>query len=154
VLFTDLVGSTCLTVELGDRAWRERLDQHDELCRHEVEGHHGRHVKATGDGVLATFDGPARAVRCALAIVDGVRTLGLEARAGLHTGEVELRGDDVGGIAVHIAARVMQPARPSEVWVSQTVPLLVAGSGIAFEERGQHELKGVPGRWHLFAVTR
>jgi len=154
VLFTDLVGSTRLAAELGDRAWRERLDQHDELCRHEVERHHGRYVKATGDGLLATFDGPARAIRCARAIVDGVRALGLEARAGLHTGEVELRGDDVGGIAVHIAARVMQPARPGDVFVSQAVPLLVAGSGIAFEERGEHELKGVPGRWHLFAVMR
>jgi class 3 adenylate cyclase len=154
VLFTDLVGSTRLAAELGDRAWRERLDHHDELCRHEVERHRGRYVKATGDGLLATFDGPARAIRCALTIVRGVRALGLDARAGLHTGEVELRGDDVGGIAVHIAARVMQPARPGEVFVSQAVPLLVAGSGIKFEERGEHELKGVPGRWGLFAVVR
>jgi class 3 adenylate cyclase len=152
VLFTDIVGSTEHAVRLGDRRWTSVLDEHDSLVALELERHRGRRVNATGDGILATFDGPARAVRCARAICTTVRPLGIEVRAGLHTGEVERRGEDIGGIAVHTAARVQALAGPGEVLVSRTVVDLVAGSGIDFEDRGEHELKGVPGSWKLFAV--
>ena len=152
VLFTDIVASTERAAELGDRRWREVLDAHESVSRREVESFRGRLVKTTGDGVLATFDGPARAIRCARAIGDRIRGLGLEIRAGLHTGEVELRGEDVGGIAVNLAARVMGKAGPGETIVSSTVKDLVVGSGIEFDDRGEHELKGVPGAWRLFVV--
>ena len=153
VLFTDIVGSTGLAAEVGDSQWRSLLQRHDEVVRRELDRHRGRWVKSTGDGVLATFDGPARAVRAAGSISQAVRPLGLEVRGGLHTGEVEVIGDDVGGLAVHIGARVMSRAGPGEVLVSSTVKDLVVGSGISFEERGTHELKGVPGEWRLFAVA-
>jgi class 3 adenylate cyclase len=154
VLFTDIVASTERAAELGDRRWRDLLFSHHAIVRRELERFRGRQVKTVGDGVLATFDGPARAVRCACAIRDGVRGLGLSLRAGLHTGECELIGDDVGGIAVHIGARVAATARSGEVLVSSTVKDLVVGSGIAFADRGSHRLKGVPGSWRLFAVQR
>ena len=153
VLFTDIVDSTARAGELGDRAWRELLDRHDAAIRAGVERHQGRVVKSTGDGALATFDGPARAIACASELVGGLRGLGLEIRAGLHTGECELRGDDVGGMAVHIGARVADRAAPGEVLVSSTVKDLVVGSGIEFAERGAAELKGVPGEWRLYAVS-
>jgi class 3 adenylate cyclase len=153
VLFTDIVGSTEQLTQKGDRRWKELLVTHDELLRAEVERFRGRFVRSTGDGVLATFDGPGRAVRCACAIRDAVRPLGLDVRAGLHSGEIELRGDDVAGMAVHIGARVSALADGGEVLVSRTVTDLVAGSGIEFEDRGEHELKGVPGTWHLFSVV-
>jgi class 3 adenylate cyclase len=152
VLFTDIVSSTERAAALGDDVWTRTLDRHDSLVAREVERHRGRRINATGDGMLATFDGPARAVRCAQAICDAVRPLGIEVRAGLHTGEIELRGDDIGGIAVHIGARVSALAGPSEVLVSSTVKDLVAGSGIAFADRGFHALKGVPDEWRVFAV--
>src|SRR6185503_16275163 len=152
VLFTDIVGSTERAAELGDRRWRQLLDDHDALLHQEIERFRGRALKSTGDGVMATFDGPARAIRCAVAINEGVRSLGIEVRTGLHTGEVEQRGEDVGGIAVHIAVRVMSHAGPGEVMVSGAVPPLVAGSRLEFDDRGSHELKGVPGEWRLFAV--
>lgn len=150
VLFTDIVDSTEKARELGDRQWRELLDRHDALARAQLERHHGRLVKTTGDGLLATFDGPARAIRCASALRD---VLPVPIRAGLHTGEVELRGDDVGGIAVHIGARVAAVAGAGEVLVSRTVKDLVAGSGIAFVDRGSHKLKGVADDWQLYAVS-
>lgn len=153
VLFTDLVGSTERAAAMGDRRWRAILDAYDGVVARALDGHRGKLVKTTGDGVLATFDGPGRAIECSLAMRDEVRHLGLEQRAGLHTGEVELRGDDVGGIAVNIASRVMDVAGPGEVVVSRTVKDLVVGSGVAFEERGVHVLKGVPDRWDLFAVA-
>ena len=153
VLFTDIVGSTEHASRIGDRRWKELLVAHDALLGAEVVRFRGRMVKSTGDGVLATFDGPGRAIRCACAIRDSVRSLGLDTRAGLHTGEIELRGDDVAGVAVHIGARVSALAGPGEVLVSSTVKDLVAGSGIEFEERGEHELKGVPGSWKLYAVS-
>jgi class 3 adenylate cyclase len=153
VLFTDIVGSTEQAAQLGDRRWKELLATHDALLGAEVERFRGRMVKSTGDGALATFDGPGRAIRCACAIRDSVRSLGLDTRAGLHTGEIELRGDDVAGVAVHIGARVSALARAGEVLVSRTVTDLVAGSGIEFDDRGEHELKGVPGRWHLYSVV-
>jgi len=152
IMITDIVRSTEQAGELGDRRWTGLLDEHDRICRREVERHRGRVVKTTGDGVLATFDGPARGVRCATAIRDGVRSLGIRVRAGLHIGEVELRGDDVGGMAVHIAARVMGEAKPGEVLVSRTVTDLVAGSGIDFGDRGDCQLRGVEGSWTLFAA--
>lgn len=152
VLFTDLVASTERSAELGDRRWRELLDRHDAIARSHVDYFRGRLIKTTGDGVLATFDGPARAIRCAGAISQEVKTLGIEVRSGLHTGEVELRGEDIGGIAVALAARVMAEAGPSEVLVSSTVKDLVVGSGIEFDDRGSHALKGVPGEWHLYAM--
>jgi class 3 adenylate cyclase len=152
VLFTDIVGSTERAAELGDSRWRGLLERHDGLVRDHVERHRGRSVKSTGDGVLATFDGPARAIRAASSIEESVRQLGIEIRAGLHTGECEVIGDDVGGLAVHIGARVMGAAAPGEVLVSSTVKDLVVGSGIDFDDRGEHELKGVPGAWRLFAV--
>jgi class 3 adenylate cyclase len=152
ILFTDIVGSSKRASDLGDRRWRDLLDQHDDIVRRQLERFGGRNIKGTGDGVLATFSGPARAVRCATAIREGLRRLGLEVTAGVHVGEIELRGVDVGGIAVHIAARVQALAQPGEVLVSRTVVDLVAGSGIEFLDRGEHELKGVPRSWRLFAA--
>jgi pimeloyl-ACP methyl ester carboxylesterase len=153
VLFTDIVRSTERARELGDRAWRDLLDEHHALVRRELERFRGREVDTAGDGFFATFDGPARAIRSGKAIVESVRGLGLEVRAGLHTGEVELAGDAVRGIAVHTGARVAGLAEPGEVLVSQTVKDLVAGSGIQFEERGTRELKGIPGEWRLYAAS-
>ena len=152
VLFTDIVGSTEKACELGDRTWTDLLERHRHVTRALLARYRGIEVKTTGDGFLATFDGPARAVRCAQALCEAVRPLGLEVRAGCHTGEIELLGADVGGIAVHIGARVAALAGPSEVLVSSTVKDLVAGSGLVFEDRGEHELKGVPGSWRLFAA--
>ena len=153
VLFTDIVGSTERATKLGDRAWRDLLDAHDGVVRRQLDRFRGREVNTVGDGFLATFDGPGRAILCACAIRDGVRALGIEVRAGLHTGEVEVRGDDVAGVAVHIGARVAALAGPGEVVVSGAVPPLVAGSGIQFADRGEHELKGVSGTWRLFSVV-
>ena len=153
VLFTDIVGSTAQAAALGDHRWRGVLDAHDAVAHTVIDRHRGRLVKLTGDGVLATFDGPGRAIRCAMALRSALAPLGVEVRAGLHTGEVELRGEDIGGIGVHIAARVLEHAAPGEVLASGAVPLLVAGSGIDFDDRGEHALKGVPGAWRLFAVT-
>jgi pimeloyl-ACP methyl ester carboxylesterase len=153
VLFTDIVGSTDRAVQLGDRAWRDLLDSHHLAVRRELDRWRGTEVDTVGDGFLATFDGPARAIRCACAIRDAVRRLGLEVRAGLHTGECEVQGDTVAGIAVHIGARVSALAGAGEVLVSSTVKDLVAGSGIEFDERGEQELKGVPGRWRLYSVV-
>jgi class 3 adenylate cyclase len=152
VLFTDLVGSTDQVAGMGDRRWSELLATHDGLTRAELERFRGREIGTTGDGFLATFDGPGRAVRCACAIRDAVRAIGLKVRVGLHTGEIELRGDDIRGIAVHIAQRVEALAQPNEVLASRTVADLVAGSGIPFADRGTHALKGVPDQWQLFAV--
>jgi class 3 adenylate cyclase len=153
VLFTDIVDSTAQATALGDRAWRYRLDDHDAMVRRHLGRFRGREIKTMGDGFLATFDGPARAIRCACAIRDEARQLGIAVRAGLHTGEIELLGDDIGGVAVNIGSRVADLAGPVEVVVSRTVTDLVAGSGIGFEDRGEHELKGVPGIWRLFAVV-
>jgi DNA-binding NarL/FixJ family response regulator len=153
VMFSDIVSSTERAAEIGDRRWRDLLDRHDAAIRQELLRHGGREVKTTGDGFLALFDGPARAIRCAVAIRQGLLAEGVEVRIGLHAGEVELRGDDVGGIAVHLGARVVATAAPGEVVVSSTVRDLVAGSGIGFADRGEHDLKGVPDRWHLYAVT-
>ncbi len=153
VLFTDIVGSTRRAAEMGDRDWRALLDAHDAVVRAQLSRFRGREVGTAGDSFLATFDGPQRAIRCALAIRDALRPLGIEIRAGLHTGECEVRGNDVGGIAVHIGARVSALAGPSEILVSGTLRDLVVGSGLAFEDRGPHELKGVPGEWRLFAVA-
>lgn len=153
VLFTDIVGSTSRAAELGDRRWRETLEGHDRLTRQLVGRYGGRAIKSTGDGFLATFDGPARAVRCASALASQVFHLGIELRAGLHAGEVELIGADVGGMAVHIGARIGALGGPGEVLTSSTVRDLVVGSGIEFSERGEHELKGVPGTWRVFAAT-
>jgi class 3 adenylate cyclase len=153
VMFTDIVGSTERAAKLGDARWRELLDGHETVVRRELARHRGTEVKTTGDGFLATFDGPARGIRCARSIAEGVRPLGIEIRAGLHTGECELRNGDVGGIAVHTGARVSSQAKAGEVLVSSTVKDLVAGSGIEFEDRGSHELKGVPGEWRLYAVS-
>ncbi|MGH8973660.1 MAG: alpha/beta fold hydrolase, partial [Acidimicrobiia bacterium] len=153
VLFTDIVGSTERAGALGDRRWRELLDRHDDLARRALDSYRGRLVKTTGDGLLATFDGPARAVRCARAIGEAVRPLGLEIRAGVHTGEVERRGEDVGGIAVHIGQRIASLAGPGEVLASGTVHDLVFGSGLEFGARGSRVLKGVPGRWRLYTVV-
>ncbi|MGA9723239.1 MAG: adenylate/guanylate cyclase domain-containing protein [Candidatus Binatus sp.] len=152
VMFTDIVGSTERAAQLGDHRWAELLQSYYLLARKELTAFRGREVNTTGDGMLATFDGPARAIRCACAVRHGVRSLGLQVRAGLHTGECELMGDDVGGIAVHIGARVAGIAAPDEVLVSSTVKDLVAGSGISFKDRGTHELKGVPDTWRLFQV--
>jgi class 3 adenylate cyclase/pimeloyl-ACP methyl ester carboxylesterase len=153
VVFTDIVASTARAAALGDRAWRDLLERHHALVRRELERHRGREIDTAGDGFMATFDGPARGIRCASAIVTGVRDLGLDVRAGVHTGECELMGDKLGGIAVHVAARVSAAAAPGEVLVSQTVKDLVAGSGIAFDDRGLHELKGVPDPRRLYAVA-
>ena len=152
VLFTDIVSSTERASGLGDRRWADLLERHDAIVDAELSRHRGRKVHTTGDGVLATFDGPARAIRCAMAIRDSVRHLGLQIRSGLHTGECELRGETIGGIAVHTAARVSAFAGPEEVLVSRTVVDLVAGSGLEFSDRGDHALKGVPGTWKLFSV--
>ena len=153
VLFTDIVGSTEFAAQIGDRRWKELVADHDALVEAEVERFRGRTVRSTGDGALATFDGPGRAIRCACAIKDALRSLGIDVRAGLHTGEIELRGDDVAGVAVHIGARVSALAGAGEVLVSSTVKDLVAGSGIEFMDRGEHELKGVPGSWKIYAVA-
>jgi class 3 adenylate cyclase len=152
VLFTDIVGSTDHARQVGDRRWGELLDTHDRLARELVGQLHGRLVKSTGDGILALFDRPGRGIRCATALRDRLRGSGVEIRAGVHTGEVQIRGDDVGGIAVHFAARVMAEAAPGEVLVSGTVRDLVAGSDYVLEDRGAHALKGMAGEWRLFAV--
>ena len=138
---------------MGDRRWRELLGRHDALVGSEVERFRGQRVKSTGDGILATFDGPGRAIRCACAIRDGIQALGIQIRAGLHSGEIELHDDDVTGIAVHIGQRVAAHAHPNEVLVSRTVADLLAGSDFAFYDRGEHDLKGVPGTWRLFEVA-
>jgi class 3 adenylate cyclase len=153
VLFTDIVDSTRRASEIGDRDWRALLDAHDAFVRVQLNRFRGREVNTSGDGFLAMFDGPQRAIRCAMSIREAVRSLGIQVRAGLHTGECEVRGDDIGGIAVHIGARVSALAGPNDVLVSSTLRDLVIGSGLEFEERGSYELKGVPGEWHLFAVT-
>jgi class 3 adenylate cyclase len=153
VLFTDIVDSTRRAAEMGDRAWHALLDAHDAVVRVQLNRFRGREVNTSGDGFLAMFDGPQRAIRCAMAIRDAVQALGVQVRAGLHTGECEVRGDDIGGIAVHIGARVSALAGPNDVLVSSTLRDLVIGSGLEFDERGAHELKGVPGDWHLFAVA-
>lgn len=153
VLFTDIVDSTRRAAEMGDRDWHALLDAHDAVVRSQLSRFHGREVNSTGDGFLAMFDGPQRAIRCAMAIRDAARSLGIEVRAGLHTGECEVRGDDIGGIGVHIGARVSALAGANDVLVSGTLRDLVIGSGLRFEDRGAHKLKGVPGEWHLFAVA-
>jgi pimeloyl-ACP methyl ester carboxylesterase len=153
ILFTDLVGSTAKAAELGDRGWRHLLERHDSAVRRQLALHRGREVKTVGDGFLATFDGPARAIRCAAALRGELSSLGLEVRAGIHTGEVELIGDDVGGIAVNIGARIGAEAVAGEVLVSSTVRELVVGSGLEFVDRGVRSLKGVPGEWRLFAIS-
>lgn len=153
VLFTDVVGSTHKASELGDAHWRDLLERHNAAVRAMIARYRGTEVKSTGDGFLATFDGPARAVTCARGICESVRPLGLEVRAGCHTGEIELMGSDVGGIAVHICARIGALAGPSEVLVSSTVKDLVAGSGLVFADRGEHEFKGVPGTWRVYAAA-
>jgi class 3 adenylate cyclase len=153
VLFTDIVDSTRRAAEMGDRDWHALLDAHDAVVRAQLNRFRGREVSTAGDGFLAMFDGPQRAIRCAMAIRDAVQALGIQVRAGLHTGECEIRGDDIGGIAVHIGARVSALAGPDDVLVSSTLRDLVIGSGLEFEQRGAHELKGVPGEWHLFAVA-
>ena len=152
VMFTDIVGSTTRAAELGDSRWRDLVEAHDGLVRSRLERHRGTEVKTLGDGFLATFDGPGRAIRCACDVRDAVRSLGLELRAGLHTGECEVSDRDISGIAVNIGARVGATAGAGEVLVSQTVKDLVAGSGLDFEDRGEHELKGVPGSWRLYSV--
>jgi class 3 adenylate cyclase len=153
VLFTDIVDSTQRAAQMGDEKWRKLLDQHDRVAGQTVENHRGKLVKSTGDGILATFDGPGRAVRCALSFGAAARQLGLPLRAGLHTGEIEVRGRDIGGITVHAAARVMAQSGSNEVLVSRVVTDLVAGAGLKFSERGSFELKGLPGRWDLFAAS-
>jgi len=153
VLFTDIVDSPRRAADMGDRDWHALLDAHDAVVRAQLNRFRGREVNTSGDGFLAMFDGPQRAMRCAMAIRDAVRSLGIQVRAGLHTGECEVRGDDIGGIAVHIGARVSALAGPNDVLVSSTLRDLVIGSGLEFEDRGAHQLKGVPGEWHLFAVT-
>jgi class 3 adenylate cyclase len=152
VLFTDIVGSTDRARELGDRRWRDLLERHNDVVRRDLERFRGVEVDTAGDGFFATFDGPARAIRCARAIVEDVRGVGLDVRSGLHTGECELSGNAVRGIAVHTGARVASLAGPGEVLVSSTVKDLVAGSGIDFADRGLHELKGIPGEWRLYAA--
>jgi class 3 adenylate cyclase len=154
VLFTDIVDSTAKAATLGDGGWRAVRERHDQIVRAQLTRYRGREVKTMGDGFLATFDGPARGVRCAMSIVDTVRSQGIEVRAGLHTGELELGPDDVSGIAVAIGARVGALALPSQVLVSSTVKDLVVGSGLSFEDAGEHELKGVPDRWRLYHVVR
>lgn len=153
ILFTDIVRSTERVAEMGDRAWRDLLATHNALATTIIEQHRGRMVKSVGDGVLATFDGPGRAIRCAQTLRNALRAIGLDIRAGLHTGEVELIGDDIAGIGVHIASRVMDASSAGEVLVSTAVPMLVAGAGFEFIDRGERDLKGVPGAWRLFAVT-
>jgi class 3 adenylate cyclase len=154
ILFSDIVGSTARAAELGDQRWRELLEDHDQMVARQVHRFGGRLVKGTGDGALAVFDSPGRAIDAGLAMRDAARQLGLQVRVGVHAGELERRGDDVSGIAVHIAARVQALAAPDEVCVSRTVADLVAGSGFVFRDHGRHELKGVPGTWDIFAVDR
>jgi class 3 adenylate cyclase len=154
VLFTDIVDSTKRAAEMGDRDWGELLEQHHTIVRRELTRFRGREVNTAGDGFLITFDGPGRAIRCAASITRQVRSLGIEIRAGLHSGECETVGSNLGGIAVHIGSRVAGTATAGEILVSSTVKDLVVGSGINFEDRGIHTLKGVPGEWHLFAVAR
>ena len=154
LLFTDIVDSTRTAAAMGDAKWRTLIDEHDRLAKALVTRYRGDFVHSTGDGLLATFDGPARGVRCGEAIIEAMRPLGVEIRAGLHTGEVERASHGVAGVGVHIGARVGALAGPGEVWVSSTVKDLTAGSGLVFEDRGEHELKGVPDRWHLFRVAR
>ncbi|WP_456631964.1 adenylate/guanylate cyclase domain-containing protein [Bradyrhizobium sp. URHC0002] len=154
VLFTDIVGSTEKAAEIGDQRWRDLLDNHHATIRRNLARFRGHEVKTTGDGFLATFDGPARGVRCACAVAEEIKPLGIEVRAGLHTGECEMIGDDVGGIAVHIGARVAALASGGQVLVSSTVKDLVAGSGLRFNDRGAQSLKGIPGEWRIFAAER
>jgi class 3 adenylate cyclase len=153
LLFTDIVGSTQRAAAIGDHAWKEVLAQHHAVVRSQLERYRGNEIDTTGDGFLATFDGPARAVRCAIAIREAVRTIGLRIRAGVHTGECEFMGDNIGGLAVHIGARVGALASENEILVSSTVKDLVAGSGLSFEDRGTHALRGVPEPWRIFAVS-
>jgi class 3 adenylate cyclase len=153
LMFSDVVGSTDRVVAIGDRAWHTVLDRHDDAVLHQLARFSGHQEKFTGDGILATFDGPARALRCGAAIRDAARQIGLEVRVGIHTGEVERRGAELAGIAVHLAHRICETAQPGEVLVSRTVVDLVAGSGATFDDRGEHELKGIPAAWRLFAVT-
>jgi class 3 adenylate cyclase len=153
LLFTDIAGSTERAASMGDQAWRSLLDTHDRMVRDQLRRYRGKEINTTGDGFLTSFDGPARAIRCALAINEAIRPLGIDLHLGLHTGECEVRGDDLGGLAVHVAARIGSLARPSEVLVSSTVKDLVAGSGIEFRDRREHDLKGVPGTWTLFSVN-
>ena len=152
VVFTDIVGSTDRAAQLGDGRWRDLLDRHDQSVRTQIERFRGREVKTVGDGFVATFDSPRRAIECALAIRENLKGFDIGVRAGIHTGEIEVRGDDVAGMAVHIGARVSALAGPGEVLVSSTVKDLVVGSSVEFDERGEHDLKGVPGTWRLFAV--
>ncbi len=154
VLFTDIVDSTATAAVLGDAKWRRLIDEHDRMAKALVARYRGEFVHSTGDGLLATFDGPARAVRCAQAIIEGARPLGVEIRAGLHTGEIERAEHGIAGVAVHLGARVGAKAEAGEVWVSSTVKDLTVGSGLAYEDAGEHELKGVPDRWHLYRVAR
>jgi class 3 adenylate cyclase len=153
LLFTDIVGSTERAASMGDQAWRSLLDAHDRTVRDHLRRFRGKEINTTGDGFLASFDGPARAIRCALAISESTRPLGIDLHLGLHTGECEVRGDDLGGLAVHIAARVSSLAAPGEVLVSGTVKDLVVGSRIDFADRGEHQLKGVPGTWRLYRAV-
>lgn len=153
VLFTDIVDSTATAAVLGDAKWRKLIDEHDRLAKGLVARYRGEFIHTTGDGLLASFDGPARGIRCAQAIVEAMRPLGLEVRAGLHTGEIEQAEHGIAGVGVHLGARVSAKAGPGEVWVSSTVRDLTAGSGLQFEDQGEHELKGVPDRWHLYRVT-
>jgi class 3 adenylate cyclase len=153
-MFTDIVGSTAQAASLGDQRWRALLDRHDAIGRAQLSRVGGTEIKFLGDGLLARFDGPGHAIDCACAMRDAVSTLGIQIRVGIHTGEIELRDNDIGGIAVHIGARVAALARPCEILVSQTVTDLVAGSGIRFDERGGHKLKGVPGMWRLYSVLQ
>jgi class 3 adenylate cyclase len=153
LLFTDIVGSTDRAAHLGDKRWRDLLDRHDQRVRTEIARFHGREVNTVGDGFVATFDSPSRAIECALAIRETLKASDIGVRAGIHTGEIEVRGNDVAGMAVHIGARVSALAGPGEVLVSSTVKDSVVGSSVEFEERGEHELKGVPGTWRLFSVT-
>ena len=153
VLFTDIVGSTARAASLGDHRWRSLLDTHDRTVREHLRKFRGREVNTTGDGFMASFDGPARAIRCAQAVMEATSSLGIDLRAGIHTGECEVRGDDLVGLAVHIAARVGALASSGAVMVSSTVKDLVVGSGIEFDDRGTHALKGVPDEWQLYAVN-
>jgi class 3 adenylate cyclase len=154
VLFTDIVGSTAQAAELGDTRWRALLDRHDQIVRQELARFGGEEIDSAGDGFLSTFDGPARAIRCAAAMSDALSGIGLAIRAGVHTGEVEVRGQNIGGLAVHIGARVAATGNGGEIVVSSTVKELMAGSEMTFLDRGEHELKGVPGTWRLYVVER